>query len=57
MVGPPQIDPLTMKRGQLTAATSTLVESLRQYQAVLLAALFGATLKYAAVVLGGGRAC
>src|ERR1035437_754612 len=39
-----------------TAATSTSVESLRQCQAVLLPALFGATLEQTANVLGVGRA-
>jgi transposase len=40
----------------MTAATSTSVESLRQCQAVLLPALFGATLEQTADVLGVGRA-
>ena len=40
----------------MTAATSTSVESLRQCQAVLLPALFGATLEQTAAVLGVGRA-
>jgi transposase len=40
----------------MTAATSTSVESLRQCQAVLLPALFGATLEQTAHVLGVGRA-
>ena len=51
-----RIDPLVVKRAQLTAATSTSVESLRQCQAVLLPALFGATLEQTAAVLGVGRA-
>ena len=50
------MDPLLVKRAQLTAATSTAVESLRQCQAVLLPALFGATLEQTAQVLGVGRA-
>jgi transposase len=45
-----------VKRAQLTAATSTSVESLRPCQAVLLPALFGATLEQTAEVLGVGRA-
>jgi transposase len=45
-----------VKRAQLTAATSTSVESLRQCQAVLLPALFGTTLEQTANVLGVGRA-
>lgn len=40
----------------MTAATSTSVEALRQCQAVLLPALFGATLEQTAAVLGVGRA-
>jgi transposase len=50
------MDPLIVKRAQMTAATSTSVESLRQCQAVLLPALFGATLEQTAAVLGVGRA-
>ena len=45
-----------MKRAQLTAAAASSVESLRQCQAVLLPALFGATLEQTAEVLGVGRA-
>ena len=56
MARPRRIDPLIVKRAQLTAATSTSVESLRQCQAVLLPALFGATLEQTAEVLGVGRA-
>ena len=51
-----RIDPLLVQRAQLTAATSTSVESLRQCQAVLLPALFGATLEQTGSVLGVGRA-
>jgi transposase len=40
----------------MTAATATSVESLRQCQAVLLPAVFGATLEQTAAVLGVGRA-
>jgi transposase len=56
MARPRRIDPLLVKRAQLTAATSTSVASLRQCQAVLLPALFGATLEQTAAVLGVGRA-
>ena len=56
MARPRRTDPLVVKRAQLTAATSTSVESLRQCQAVLLPALFGATLEQTAAVLGVGRA-
>ena len=56
MARPRWIDPNLVKRAQLTAATSTSVASLRQCQAVLLPALFGATLEQTAAVLGVGRA-
>ena len=56
MARPRRIDPPLVKRAQLTAATATSVESLRQCQAVLLPALFGATLEQTADVLGVGRA-
>jgi transposase len=56
MARPRRINPLLVKRAQLTAATSTSVEALRQCQAVLLPALFGATLEQTADVLGVGRA-
>lgn len=56
MARPRRIDPLVVKRAQLTAATSTSVESWRQCQAVLLPALFGASLEHTAAVLGVGRA-
>jgi len=56
MARPRRIDPSIVKRAQITAATSTSVESLRQCQAVLLPALFGATLEQTATVLGVGRA-
>jgi hypothetical protein len=45
MARPRWIDPLIVKQAHMTAATSTSVESLRQCQAVLLSALFGATLE------------
>ena len=56
MARPRRLDPLVVQRAQLTATTSTSVESLRQCQAVLLPALFGATLEQTAAVLGVGRA-
>ena len=56
MARPRRIDPLVVKRAPLTAATAPSVESLRQCPAVLLPALFGATLKQTATVLGVGRA-
>ena len=56
MERPRRIDPLVVKRAQMTAATTTSIESLRQCQAVLLPALFGATLEETATVLGVGRA-
>ena len=56
MARPRRIDQLVVQRAQLTAATSTSVDSLRQCQAVLLPALFGATLEQTAAVLGVGRA-
>ena len=56
MSRPRRIDPADVKRAQLTAASSTSVETLRQCQAVLLPALFGATLEQTAAVLGVGRA-
>ncbi len=56
MARPRRIDAQVVKRAQLTAATTTSVESLRQCQAVLLPALFGATLEQTAIVLGVGRA-
>ena len=56
MARPHRIDRLVVTRAQMTAATSTSVESLRQCRAVLLPALFGATLEQTANVLGVGRA-
>ena len=56
MARPRRIDLLVVKRAQLTAAVTTSVQSLRQCQAVLLPALFGATLEQTAAVLGVGRA-
>ena len=56
MARPRRIDPLLVQRAQMTAAATTSVETLRQCQAVLLPALFGATLEQTATVLGVGRA-
>ena len=56
MARPRRIDPVLVKRAQLTAASATSVASLRQCQAVLLPALFGATLEQTAQTLGVGRA-
>src|SRR5512137_3129823 len=56
MARPRRIDPLVVKRAQLTATVTTSVQSLRQCQAVLLPAVFGATLEQTAAVLGVGRA-
>jgi len=56
MARPRRSDPQVVQRAQLTAATTTSVEALRQCQAVLLPALFGATLEQTATVLGVGRA-
>ena len=56
MARPRRIDPQVVKRAQLTATTSTSIETLRQCQAVLLPALLGATLEETAKVLGVGRA-
>jgi transposase len=56
MARPLRIDLNLVKRAQLIAATATSIESLRQCQAVLLPALFGATLEQTAEALGVGRA-
>lgn len=56
MARPRRIDPKLVKRAQMTAATATSVEFLRRCQAVLLPALFGATLEQTAEALGVGRA-
>lgn len=56
MARPRRVDPLIVKRAQKIATTSTSVEMLRRCQAVLLPALFGATLEQTADVLGVGRA-
>lgn len=56
MSRPRRIDPLLVQRAQETAATATSADSLRRCQAVLLPALFGATLAQTAAALGVGRA-
>lgn len=56
MARPRRIDPLVVRRAQLTASVTDSVETLRQCQAVLLPALIGATLEQTAAVLGVGRA-
>lgn len=56
MSRPRRIDPLVVQRAQATAATARSVDSLRQCQAILLPALFGATLEQTAAALGVGRA-
>lgn len=56
MARPRRIDPVIVKQARLTAAASTSVETLRRCQAVLLPALFGATLEQTATVLGVSRA-
>ena len=55
MARPRWIDPRSVKRASLTAATTSVV-SLRPCQAVLLPAWFRATLEQTAIVLGVGRA-
>lgn len=56
MARPRRTDPTEINRAQLMAATATSVEALRQCQAVLLPAMFGATLEQTAKALGVGRA-
>ena len=56
MSRPCRIDPLLIKQAQEVAATATSMDLLRQCQAVLLPALFGATLEQTATALGVGRA-
>ena len=56
MARPLRIEPLIVKQAQQTAATAASLEALRQCQAVLLPALFGATLEQTAAALGVGRA-
>jgi len=56
MARPRRIEPHVVQRAQMTAVATPSVELLRQCQAVLLPALFGATLKQTATALGVGRA-
>lgn len=56
MARPRQIDPALIRRAQETAATATSADLLRRCQAVLLPALFGATLPQTAAALGVSRA-
>lgn len=56
MARPRRIDRDIVRRAQQTAAAATSVASLRQCQAVLLPAMFGATLEQTAQLLGVGRA-
>lgn len=56
MARPRCIDRPLIKLAQATAATATSADVLRQCQAVLLPAIFGATLEQTASALGVGRA-
>ena len=56
MARPLRIEPLIVKQAQQRAATAASLEALRQCQAVLLPALFGARLEQTAAALGVGRA-
>ena len=56
MARPRRIDSTLINRAAETAATATSADSLRQCQAVLLPALFGATLQQTAAALGVSRA-
>lgn len=56
MARPRRIDPLLVQRAGEAAATATTVMALRQCQAVLLPAQFGATLEQTAAALGVCRA-
>lgn len=56
MSRPRRIEPHVVQQAQVTAGDATTLESLRQCQAVLLPALFGATLEQTASVLGVSRA-
>ena len=56
MARPRRHNPILVKQAQLTAATATSTATLRQCQAVLLPALFGATLEQTAAALGVSRA-
>jgi transposase len=56
MARPRRIDKLLVQQAQLASATATSVAELRRCQAVLLPALFGATLEQTAAALGVCRA-
>lgn len=56
MARPRHIDPVIVQQAQMTAASATSAEVLRQCQAIILPALFNATLKQTAQALGVGRA-
>jgi transposase len=56
MPRPRKSDPLAVERAQAVAASATTIQELRGAQAVLLPAIFGATLEQTASALGVGRA-
>jgi len=56
MARPRRIDPILIMQAQATAGTATSADTLRQCQAILLPALFGATLEQTATALGVSRA-
>ena len=56
MSRPRRIEPHLVKQAEATVENATSLETLRQCQAVLLPALFGATLAQTASVLGVSRA-
>ena len=56
MSRPRRIEPHIVKQAEITAGNATSLETLRQCQAVLLPALFGATLEQTASALGVSRA-
>ena len=56
MSRPRRIEPHLVKQAERSVGSATSVETLRPCQAVLLPALFGATLEQTAGVLGVSRA-
>ena len=56
MSRPRRIEPQIVKQAEMSVGSANSVETLRQCQAVLLPALFGATLEQTASVLGVSRA-
>ena len=56
MSRPRRIEPRIVKQAEMSVGSATSIETLRQCQAVLLPALFGATLEQTASVLGVSRA-